>query len=561
VAETPAGSTGEGIAPPGARRELRVVLDSIKGYGIFMLDPDGRVVTWSAGAAALKGYSEREILGQPVSRFYTPEDRAAERPQRLLATAAREGRVEDEGWRVRKDGSRFWADVVISAIREPGGELRGFVKVTRDLTERKRAEVTFAARAAQQAAVADLGLEAIRIHELQPVLDRAVALVAATLDVDLAAVFELSDEGDALALRAGVGFHEAEVGSALIDGPTPAVLAGDPEAPSTLDAFAADERFAASLLDGEGVLSGVRVVVPAIGGGPPFGILGAHARTRRAFTRDDKNFLHAVANVLASAAARTRMDGQLRAAEARAQEERLRNAQALQALRDRDEFIAVAAHELRTPLTVLQLKLQGVQQAARDGRGDEPAQRSRLDAAARQAARLGTLVDRLLDVSRIASGRLELHREELDLRAVVERLVDGAREDGARMGCALVLSAPAPVRGWFDRARLQQVVGNLLTNATKYGAGKPVEVSVEAAGDAARITVRDHGIGISPGAQRRIFDRFERAVSVRHYGGLGLGLYIARHVVEAHGGRIAVESGAGQGASFTVELPLDARQE
>jgi len=555
------GTTDDGNTRLSAPRELRLILDSVRDYAIVLLGADGRVLTWNAGAAALKGYTESEISGEHISRFYTPEDRAAGRPQRLLATAARDGRVEDEGWRVRKDGSRFWADVVISAVRGPGGELSGFLKVTRDLTERKRSEVALAARAAQQAAIADLGLDAIRMHELQPVLDRAVALVAATLDVDLAEVFELSSGGDALALRAAVGFREADVGSALIDAPAPAALAGDGGGTTALEAFAGDERFAASLLGQEGAVAGLTVAVPAIGGGPPFGVLGAHVRTRRKFSRDDRNFLHAVANVVASAAARTRMDEQLRAAEARAQEERLRNAQALQALRDRDEFISVAAHELRTPLTVLQLKLQGVQQAAHDGRGDEPGQRSRLDAAVRQAARLGTLVDRLLDVSRIASGRLELHREELDLRALIVGLVEGAREDGARMGCELRLSAPAPVRGWFDRARLQQVIGNLVTNATKYGAGKPIEVSVESAGDLARIAVRDHGIGISPGAQRRIFERFERAVSVRHYGGLGLGLYIARHVVEAHGGRIAVESGAGQGASFTVELPLDARRE
>src|SRR5205085_4633419 len=120
--------------------ELRAVTDSIRDYAIFLLDPTGRILTWNTGAQQLKGYAPHEIIGQSFHRFYTEEDRLAGRPQRLLQIAAAEGRVEDEGWRVRKDGSHFWADVVLSAIFGADGEVRGYVKVTRDLTDRRRVE-------------------------------------------------------------------------------------------------------------------------------------------------------------------------------------------------------------------------------------------------------------------------------------------------------------------------------------------------------------------------------------------------------------------------------------
>jgi PAS domain S-box-containing protein len=123
-----------------SEQRFRLMVESVKDYAIFMLDVEGRVETWNAGAEAIKGYRAGEIIGQHLSRFYTPEDMAAGLPQRLLEAAARDGRVENEGWRVRRDGSRFWADVVITALRDAEGRLQGFAKVTRELTERKRAE-------------------------------------------------------------------------------------------------------------------------------------------------------------------------------------------------------------------------------------------------------------------------------------------------------------------------------------------------------------------------------------------------------------------------------------
>ncbi|MGZ3459899.1 MAG: sensor histidine kinase, partial [Archangium sp.] len=172
--------------------------------------------------------------------------------------------------------------------------------------------------------------------------------------------------------------------------------------------------------------------------------------------------------------------------------------------------------------------------------------------------RLGALVDELLDAGRITAGRLKLEREEVDLATLARDAVGRMSEALARTGSEVKLVADAQVVGRWDRVRLEQVVGNLLSNAAKYGRGQPVEVRVEAGHDGrARLVVKDHGIGIAPEDQARIFERFERAVNGRQFHGLGLGLWISREIVESHGGHIQVQSAPGEGSTFTVELPRE----
>jgi PAS domain S-box-containing protein len=372
------GVDGSGI-DPGER--FRLLLDGVQDYAILMLDPDGRVVSWNAGAERIKGYLAEEILGQHFSRFYPPEDAARGHSEEVLRLALRDGRYAEEAWRVRKDGTRFWASVVISAVRDEKGALRGFAKVTRDLTERKRAE-----------------------------------------------------------------------------------------------------------------------------------------------------------------------------------DERLGLARAQEALRLRDEFLAVAAHELRTPLTALMLHLDSLAKAAHAAAGanapDGPSLAAKADKARRHGGRISGLVEALLDLSNTATRAPQLAPAEIDLAAVARDVIDVLRPGADAAGCAVHLHAPSPVMGHWDRLRLEQVVANLLSNAVKFGRGHPVELTVAADGARARLTVRDRGVGIAAKDLVRIFDRFERGVSAQHYAGLGLGLYLTRLYVEAHGGTVRVRSAPGEGATFEVELPL-----
>jgi signal transduction histidine kinase len=219
----------------------------------------------------------------------------------------------------------------------------------------------------------------------------------------------------------------------------------------------------------------------------------------------------------------------------------------------RDDFLSSAGHELRTPLAALSAQLLGLKQLPLD----DGRRANKLAAAERQVARLSTLVDELLDVSRIVHGKLRLERERVDLVAIVGEAAARLGEDFARAETTLTIDAPAPVVGRWDRLRIDLVITNLLTNALRYGERRPVRVSIAETDANALVTVEDRGLGIRPEDLERIFDRFVRAVPSRQFGGLGVGLWLSRQIAEAHGGRLVVTSETGVGSRFTVELPKD----
>jgi PAS domain S-box-containing protein len=230
------------------------------------------------------------------------------------------------------------------------------------------------------------------------------------------------------------------------------------------------------------------------------------------------------------------------------------------ALGMRDEFLSIASHELRTPLAALSLQVSGLERAlSRRNTATEESQRElyRAGRAVAQVDRLTRLVDTLFDVSQITAGQLHLQRDPFDLSEAVTAVVSGLAEQAVRANCSVSVNAPEAVTGNWDRFRIEQVITNLLTNAFKYGAGKPVAVSVEAADGVARLRVRDEGPGIAADATERIFERFERFAAGHHQKSLGVGLYIARQVIDAHDGVVRVESTSTAGSTFVVELPLD----
>jgi PAS domain S-box-containing protein len=229
----------------------------------------------------------------------------------------------------------------------------------------------------------------------------------------------------------------------------------------------------------------------------------------------------------------------------------------------RDDFLSVASHELRTPLTALKLEVSNLLRLARLDAGSERARLiAKVEKVDAQTARLRDLIDDLLDVSSLAAGQLELQIGPVDLAEVVAEV--GARfiDDAARLGSRLTIDAREQAIGCWDRDRLEQVASNLISNAVKYGDGKPIHVTVRAEGGPdgghARLTVRDQGLGIAPRDQERIFGRFERAANSGNFGGIGLGLWIVKQIVNVFGGAVSVESAAGAGSAFTVELPYAA---
>jgi signal transduction histidine kinase len=273
-------------------------------------------------------------------------------------------------------------------------------------------------------------------------------------------------------------------------------------------------------------------------------VLGHVTLTRdrggQAYTREDESLLDDLTHRAAQAIENARLYGEAQAA-----------------VVARDEFLSIASHELRTPLTSLRLALENLRRVV----GRQPLAGAAagsidrvLTASERAGQRLEKLVEALLDVSRIHMGRLQLDLAEVELGAVVAEAASELADELEQAGSPLEVRGE-PVTGRWDPLRLGQVVVNLLANAAKYGAGKPVEVRYGAQGDRAFLQVRDRGIGVDESDQRHIFERFERAVSSQNYGGLGLGLYIVKRIVEAHGGTIRVESARGAGATFYVELP------
>ncbi|HYH94343.1 PAS domain-containing sensor histidine kinase, partial [Hyalangium sp.] len=357
-----------------SEERFRLLVEGVRDYAIFMLDSAGRVATWNLGAERIKGYKAQEIIGQHFSRFYPEEELRAGKCERELELALSEGRYEEEGWRVRKDGSQFWAHVILTALYDSKGRHFGFAKVTRDLTERRKLE-----------------------------------------------------------------------------------------------------------------------------------------------------------------------------------NERLRVAQAQEAIRLRDEFLSIASHELKTPLTALQLQLQSLRE-----RCEELDKRmvARVDRAARSTERLTDLVEALLDVSRIATGHFELNRQRFELVEVVRETIERLRDSATKARCELSLRADQAVFGIWDRLRIEQVVSNLVSNAIKYAAQTPIEVSIGQEGETVVLEVRDRGPGVPEAALARIFERFERAAEVRHFGGMGLGLYVVREIVQAHGGGVSARNLPEGGACFTIRLPL-----
>jgi PAS domain S-box-containing protein len=480
---------------------LQLLIGSVRDYAIFMLDPSGRVETWNAGAEQIKGYTRAEILGRHIETFYTPEDRLIGKPEALLRIAREAGRVEDEGWRVRKDGTRFWADVVITAVRDEDGELIGYVKVTRDLSDRRSAE-----------------------EELRQSEQRLRLLIESVKDY---AIFMLDPAGHVTTWNVGAerikGYRADEVIGRHVS------LFYPPEERARAED---NHDLEISLRTGRFEVEGWRV------------------------RKDGSRFWASVA-ITPMWDARGRHVGYAEVtrdltAQRRAEDERVRLAEAQVAIRLRDEFLSIASHELRTPLTALQLQLDALRTR---GDHDEKAH-ARIVRAGRSTERLAELIESLLDVSRIATGRMTFKWTRCDLTAIAREIVDRMEETATRAGCELTLDAPPSLETWCDDLRLAQVLTNLLSNAIKYGAGRPVEVTLARDGDRAVLHVRDHGAGIADEDRARIFERFERAVPLRNFGGLGLGLYVAREVVVAHGGTIAVSDPAGGGACFTVTLPL-----
>jgi PAS domain S-box-containing protein len=519
-----------------SEQNFRLLVEGVQDYALCLLDENGRVASWNPGAERIEGWTAEEVVGRPNSIFYAPQAVEAGDPDRELTRAAWRGRLHAEGWQVRKDGTRFWAESIYTALRDESGALKGFAKVMRDVTERRRAERT-------QRMFAEAG----RIFNqlLEP--EMTVAELARLMVPELAdgCILYLLASGGRLVPQA-VAHVEADKERLMreLHKRAPPAASGPGGVPrvartgrserieqvtdDTLEQMAQNEEHL-RMLRRMGLAS--MLAVPLSVGGQTSGVLVLlSSQQEQRFTAADQVFVEELAGRAALA---------------------LDNARLFQEAQRALELIGVASHDLANPLNAMQLLLTRLSKTER-----EPERlREGLAAALRHSQRLGQLLHNLLDLSRLSSGKLTLEVSRVDLVEVVREVVERHAEQAAEAGCTISVQGPSRMEGHWDRLRLERVVANLLSNALKFGRGKPVEVGLERQEAGVRLWVRDHGAGIAPEAQRRIFERFEREKSAGRHAGFGLGLYIVRQLVEAHGGTVQVESTLEQGALFTVELP------
>jgi PAS domain S-box-containing protein len=485
---------------------FRLLVESVKDYAIFMLDPQGYVATWNAGAERIKGYRAEDIIGRHFSVFYPPEVIATGKCELELEGAAREGRFEDEGWRLRKDGSRFWANVVITALRSPDGTLLGFAKVTRDLSDRRAAE--------EEARRFRLLVESVKDY----------------------AIFVLDSQGHVRTWNAGAerikGYRSEEIIGKHFSTfyPPEDVAAGKCEL--ELEGAAREGRFEDEgwRLRKDGSRFWANVVITAL--------------------RDTEGNLVGFAKVTRDLTERRMAEESMRTLSA----ERAALAEKSRIQEFQERFLAILGHDLRNPLAAIDMGTGLLRQRAKD-----PVTARVLERMRSSTLRMSRMIGQIMDLTRTRlGGGLGLRPEPGDLRDPILRIVEELRS--AHPTRTIVIDCPA-LPGRWDLDRMEQVFSNLVGNAISYG-DETQPVTVRACWQDQMLDIEVHNLGppIPEEVQPTLFEAFrrgERDSRTNKTSGLGLGLYISREVVRAHGGTLAVHSSLAEGTTFRVKLPRE----
>jgi PAS domain S-box-containing protein len=512
--------------------EFALLVDAVQDYAIFMLDPEGGIRSWNGGAARIFGYAEGEVVSRHFSLFYGPDELAAGKPKHELEVALRDGRVEDEGWRVRKDGSRFWANTVITLLPNEGGGIRGFVKITRDMTVRRTAD-----------------------EHLRQNTEVFQLLVSAVRDY---AIFMLDAQGNVATWNLGAQRIKQYMPAEIIGRHFSTFYTEEDKRNGKPERELAIAREEGSVEDEgwrvrkDGTRFWANVVITAVHDAQ--GTLRGFAKVTRDIS-DRKKAEETQQALAEQREARVQAEEEQRLAEAS-----YRIAQ--EANRTKDEFLMTLSHELRTPMTAI----LGWSRMLPAISPDNPLFHEAIDSIAAGALLQARLIDDILDVSRIVSGKLRLVPETFEVGHVIKDSVD-AMNPTAYAKQITITTSLAPDLGMMvaDPTRIQQVIWNLLSNAVKFTPRNGiVQVSARRTSSHIQISVHDNGEGIDPHFLPHIFEPFRQAESpqTRVHGGLGLGLSIVRYIAEAHGGRVSAESeGRGKGTTFALTLPVRAVSE
>ena len=497
---------------------LNSVLEGSTDHSITAMDLEGRFLAWNAGARRLYGYDAAEMVGrQTLHALHTPDDRKTGRPEMLLRTARLRGKAEALLEGVRKNGHRFWATVTVAPRRNAAGQVVGYVSISRDVTDRVRAEEERAALIQERAARAEAEAARDRLHQIVDALPEAILLADASGRIYLnnAAAEDLLGEVPPPVPLA----EHAVFGVLRLDG-TP---------------YPVDELpLSRAILRGEAV-RGEQMLIPNAITGQSVPVL-----VNGAPLRDASGAITGGLVVFQDISAIKDLE------------------------REKDAFLAAASHDLKSPLTAIKARAQILERRLR--RLDQPELipiADGLQSVDQTSTRLTGMINELLDVTRLQMGRpLDLDRQLTDLVSLAQQVIGDMQSLSERHTLDVETQAKALVGVW-DAARLERVVTNLVANAIKFSPqGGPVTLSLDRQARDGRewavLSVQDQGLGIPSDELPRVFDRFYRASNVSgKIEGTGIGLSGARQIVEQHGGSITVESTEGRGSRFTVYLPVD----
>lgn len=474
---------------------FQLFVEAVQDYGIFMLDATGVVVSWNKGAERIKGYRAEEIIGRHFSVFYPEEVQARQWPERELKLAVASGKYEEEGWRVRKDGTRFWASVVITPLFDASGTLTGFGKVTRDLSERKALE------------------ESLRQSE-----ERNRLLIDGVRDY---AIYMLDPEGRVKSWNRGAQLIKGYSADEVI-GQHYSMFFRKQDRVEGLPAW----QLQRALLHGRTEEEGWRIRKD----GSTF---WAHIVLTPVYK--DERTLVGFAKVT------------------RDMTDRVRLHELEHSLQRMNEFLAMLGHELRNPLASMRNVTDVLLHAL--SRNSDLANAGRL--LDRQLTHLTRLLDELLEAGRLTSGKITLRPSMVSFSAVLAHAIETVLPVVNERAQSLELAITGDIWVNADEVRLVQVLQNLLGNASKFShEGGVIRVRAEVVEGELRVDVADNGRGMEPSTIDQLFIMFAQGAGQAHPSGLGIGLALARSIIEMHGGQIrGASEGLGQGSVFTFHLP------
>lgn len=532
------------------RAFLENILESMTDYAVIVQDLEGRILAWYEGAYQQFGYRAAEVVEcSATHRLFAPEEIESGRLQAVLAAARKQGKAADTFVQLRRNGQRFTSSVSVNLSRGPDGEAAGYVLVIKDISEDLAREQRERLLLVEQAALAEAELARQRFalladisSELGSLLDDGEALgrVATCLARELGAacLLDLLEEGEVQRVAVAGGHAGQELRA----------LTPDPASPALGRVLAGDSLV--MTLVGEEAESGDE--------GRRLGALGFTTALLAPIVARDR-----VVGIIWILGTETRSVGEAEAGFARDVGRRiglgldnLRLYQAAQAaIRLRDDFLQVAAHELRTPVTVLRMQAQLLLRRLQQGTVDRAQLLQSYTVLSGHSERLGQLISRLLDISQLQGGKLALDPVPTALVPLIREAV--TRAEAAAEGRTFTVCAPDDLQARVDPLRVEQVLVNLFDNAIKYSpADGNIEVeATQADPETVRIAVRDRGPGVPEEHRDRIFERYHQAHTDPHRPGMGLGLFIARQIVELHGGRIQLEFPPDGGSRFVVSLP------